>query len=71
MKFKDTGCGIPIEIQSDIFEPLFTTKPVGLGTGLGLDISKRIVTRHYGTIAVRSEPGETEFTVILPASAPD
>lgn len=64
----DTGVGIPPEIRPRIFEPFFTTKPVGEGTGLGLDISYRIVVnKHHGDIRVKSEPGKTEFTVLLPS----
>lgn len=63
----DSGLGIPPKIQSRIFESFFTTKPVGEGTGLGLDIVRRIVeNRHQGTIAFESQPGETRFTVRLP-----
>ncbi|MDF5754890.1 ATP-binding protein [Spongiactinospora sp. TRM90649] len=63
----DTGPGVPPEIRPRIFEPFFTTKPVGEGTGLGLDISYRIVVnKHHGDIRVRSEPGDTRFTVLLP-----
>ena len=70
----DTGAGIPEDIKSRIFEPFFTTKSVGKGTGLGLDIVYRIVTRrHHGSIRVYSEPGQTRFQVRLPykQSAPD
>ncbi|MDX2154235.1 MAG: ATP-binding protein [Bryobacteraceae bacterium] len=67
----DTGRGIPEEIQERIFEPFFTTKSVGEGTGLGLDISYRIVTkRHGGTIRLTSKPGETRFQVRLPVEPP-
>jgi signal transduction histidine kinase len=63
----DNGGGIPEEIRSRIFEPFYTTKPVGEGTGLGLDIVQRIVThQHAGQITVDSKPGETIFTVTLP-----
>lgn len=55
------------EIKSRIFEPFFTTKAVGEGTGLGLDISWRIVVKkHQGDLNVESEPGNTRFIVRLP-----
>lgn len=63
---RDNGPGIPEEIQGKIFEPFFTTKPQGQGTGLGLDIVGRIVQNHGGNIHLKSEPGETEFIVVLP-----
>jgi signal transduction histidine kinase len=67
----DTGPGIPPEIQRRIFEPFFTTKDVGHGTGLGLDISYRIVVRrHHGDISVQSSPGDTRFQVRLPIQQP-
>ena len=67
----DTGPGIPAEIQRRIFDPFFTTKDVGEGTGLGLDISYRIVVRrHHGDIRVQSEPGDTRFQVLLPIERP-
>jgi signal transduction histidine kinase len=63
----DTGSGIPAEIQSRIFEPFFTTKGVGEGTGLGLDISWRvIVNKHHGDLSVQSTPGDTRFRARLP-----
>jgi signal transduction histidine kinase len=63
----DTGPGIPQEITERIFQPFFTTKPVGQGTGLGLDISWRIVVgRHHGDLRVTSVPGDTRFRVWLP-----
>jgi signal transduction histidine kinase len=63
----DSGTGIPPEIQSRIFESFFTTKPVGQGTGLGLDIVRRIVeNRHQGTISLNSKPGATCFLIRLP-----
>ncbi|RBQ21670.1 histidine kinase [Spongiactinospora rosea] len=63
----DTGVGVPEQIRPRIFEPFFTTKGVGEGTGLGLDISYRIVVnKHHGDIRVRSVPGDTRFTVLLP-----
>jgi len=67
VEIADTGSGIPPEVQSRIFEPFFTTKPFGHGTGLGLDISWRIVVnKHHGDIAVTSTPGDTRFRVRLP-----
>ena len=67
----DTGVGVPKELQGKIFEPFFTTKPTGEGTGLGLDISYRVVAqRHGGDLRVISEPGDTRFQVRLPLSEP-
>ncbi|TDD18641.1 ATP-binding protein [Nonomuraea diastatica] len=67
----DTGPGVPEAIRDRIFEPFFTTKTVGEGTGLGLDISYRIVAgRHGGEIKVRSKPGDTWFEVRLPLREP-
>lgn len=65
----DNGPGVPEEAQSRIFEPFFTLKPMGKGTGLGLDIAHRIVThRHRGQINLETRPGETRFIVSLPMS---
>ncbi|MCA1697130.1 MAG: GHKL domain-containing protein, partial [Actinobacteria bacterium] len=67
VEIADTGPGIPAEVQARAFEPFFTTKEVGKGTGLGLDISRRIVVeRHHGEIAIASQPGETVLSVRLP-----
>ena len=68
----DTGPGMSPETMEHVFDPFFTTKGVGQGTGLGLDISRRIIERHRGDISVDSRPGETVFRVRLPlrASAP-
>jgi signal transduction histidine kinase len=67
----DTGTGIPAEVKDRIFEPFFTTKAVGEGTGLGLDISWRIVVnKHHGDIRVESVPGDTRFKVWLPLTVP-
>ncbi len=67
--FQDTGVGIPTEQLDRIFDPFFTTKEDGKGTGLGLPISKRIVERHGGSIAVNSAPGRgTRFTITLPVA---
>ncbi len=62
----DSGPGIPPEIQNKIFEPLFTTKKKGEGTGLGLTIVKQIIERHNGKIEVESQPGRTCFRIKLP-----
>lgn len=62
----DSGQGIPEHIQSKIFEPFFTTKRPGEGSGLGLDIVKKIIDKHRGRIEVKSIPGKTTFTVSLP-----
>jgi signal transduction histidine kinase len=61
----DNGTGIPAEIRKRIFEPFFTTKPVGQGTGLGLDIVRRLIRHNDGEISVESQPGRTEFRVVL------
>jgi signal transduction histidine kinase len=67
----DTGAGIPDQVRGRIFEPFYTTKPVGKGTGLGLDICWRIVVqRHGGDLSVTSTPGDTRFQVLLPTSGP-
>jgi len=66
----DNGPGIPDDIRKRIFDPFFTTKAVGQGTGLGLDIVRRLVQRHNGEIEVDSRPGRTEFRVSLPVAAP-
>ncbi len=68
VKIIDNGKGIPAEIQSRIFDPFFTTKKVGEGTGIGLDLVKRIIARHNGEIKVHSKPGRTEFLICLPIS---
>jgi signal transduction histidine kinase len=71
IEIRDDGPGIPAEIQGHIWEPFFTTKSVGQGTGLGLDIALRIVTRrHGGSISLNSTPGDTRFAVRLPLNAP-
>jgi signal transduction histidine kinase len=62
----DNGPGMPPEVRERIFEPFYTTKPPGSGTGLGLHISYSVVARHGGRIDVRSKPGETCFEVALP-----
>jgi signal transduction histidine kinase len=67
----DDGPGIPEDIIEKIFNPFFTTKPFGEGTGLGLDLARRIVVeKHHGDLRVQSEPGHTKFIVLLPLVAP-
>jgi signal transduction histidine kinase len=67
----DNGSGIDSSIRDRIFDPFFTTKDVGKGTGLGLDIVRRLIQRHNGWIDLESNPGRTEFKVRLPASESD
>lgn len=62
----DSGKGIPPELINEIFNPFFSTKPVGEGTGIGLDIVKRIIEKHNGRIDVESKPGKTTFRIFLP-----
>jgi signal transduction histidine kinase len=66
IRISDDGSGIPLESQAQIFDPFYTTKPVGVGTGIGLGIVQRIVDQYRGTIRFTSEPGNTEFVVRLP-----
>lgn len=63
---QDNGPGIPENLQNRVFDPFFTTKQQGEGMGLGLDICKRIIEGHGGTIELKSRPGETIFTVLIP-----
>ncbi|MCI1189957.1 ATP-binding protein [Hymenobacter sp. DH14] len=68
VRIRDNGTGMPAEVQARVFQPFFTTKPVGEGTGLGLSLSHDIVTSgHGGTLRVESREGEgTEFILSLP-----
>jgi signal transduction histidine kinase len=67
VEIADTGAGMTPEVRAHAFDPFFTTKDVGKGTGLGLDISRRIVVdRHGGEISIHQEPGETVLRVRLP-----
>src|SRR5215468_10093525 len=72
IRVRDNGMGIPPDIREKIFNPFFTTKPAGEGTGLGLSMSHDIVVKqHGGTIDVVTEPGSfTEFIITLPRAMP-
>lgn len=68
--FKDNGTGIPADIRAKIFTPYFTTKPQGVGDGMGLPLCQAVIDRHNGRIEVESEPGEgTSFKIYLPKQA--
>jgi len=67
---QDNGTGIPPEIIDRIWDPFFTTKDQGEGSGLGLGIVKGIIDKHKGTIKVESKPGDTKFIVYLPVEPP-
>lgn len=73
ISFKDNGCGMPESVREKIFNPFFTTKPVGEGTGLGLSISYQIIVdKHGGTIQCLSEMQKgTEFLIQIPLSQPE
>jgi len=66
----DNGPGIAEDVIDSIFTPFFTTKPVGEGIGLGLDLAWRIVEKHGGNLSVQSTPGDTRFIVCLPLQVP-
>jgi signal transduction histidine kinase len=68
---RDNGTGIPEAVKEKIFNPFFTTKPSGEGTGLGLSMSHDIIVKqHGGSIDVETEPGLfTEFKIVLPRSS--
>jgi signal transduction histidine kinase len=72
IRIRDNGTGIPLEVKEKMFNPFFTTKPAGEGTGLGLSMSHDIVVKqHGGKIDVDTEPGAfTEFIITLPRTAP-
>ena len=66
VEIEDNGPGIPEDIQSRVFEPFFTTKGIGEGTGMGLDIVRRVIEHHNGSVNVTSKPGHTAFRVCFP-----
>jgi signal transduction histidine kinase len=66
IEIADDGPGIPDDQQARVFDAFFTTKPVGSGIGLGLDIAQRIVVRHHGELRLQSQPRDTRFQVLLP-----
>ena len=68
IRVKDNGNGIPQKVKDKIFQPFFTTKPTGQGTGLGLSLSYDIVKAHGGEVIVNTQEGEfTEFIIQIPA----
>ena len=71
IRIRDNGTGIPTEVKDKMFNPFFTTKPAGEGTGLGLSMSHDIIVKqHGGSIDVATEPGQfTEFTIMLPRTS--
>ena len=70
VRVADNGPGIPPDIAPRIFDPFFTTKPPGQGTGLGLDITRRLLRRYHGDISFESRPGRTEFCISLLVDQP-
>jgi signal transduction histidine kinase len=72
VRIRDNGTGIPPEVKEKMFNPFFTTKPAGEGTGLGLSMSHDIIVKqHGGSIDVETEPGQfTEFKIVLPRTSP-
>ena len=67
LEVQDNGPGIAPDDEPKLFQPFFTTKPVGQGTGLGLEIVQKLVVHNGGEVAVDSKPGRTEFRITVPA----
>jgi signal transduction histidine kinase len=67
----DSGSGIPYELQDKIFEPLFTTKDIGEGTGLGLSLCQKMIDEHNGTLELNNNSPNTEFVITIPKSLPN
>jgi signal transduction histidine kinase len=70
VEIRDNGPGMSPEIVARVFDPFFSTKGVGSGTGLGMDIARRIVEQHRGSIQLESQPGTTSFRIELPITGP-
>lgn len=71
VEIADNGCGIPLEQQAKVFEPFFTTRPVGQGRGLGLAVAFGIAQRHHGEFELHSQPGQgSRFRLWLPLRQP-
>jgi len=72
IRIRDNGAGIPAEVKEKMFNPFFTTKPAGEGTGLGLSMNHDVIVKqHDGTIDVETEPGQfTELKIVLPLTSP-
>ncbi len=71
ISFEDTGCGMTPEVLARVYEPFFTTKPAGKGTGLGMSIAQQIVQEHGGRIQATSQAGKgTQFVITLPVQQP-
>ena len=66
LSLRDDGTGMPAEVRERAFAPCFTTKPQGIGTGLGLSVCRDIVTRHHGTISIGDRAGRHVFVIDLP-----
>jgi signal transduction histidine kinase len=67
----DSGLGIPLEVQKKMFEPMYTTKPIGKGTGLGLSISRAIIEKHNGSLKINNNLPNTTFEVCIPLNLQD